>query len=724
MRHRARFRLISSALGNDRTWAILSMTLAGAGIAVTVARFAPVAALGAVLGLILCVISLQTFLRSRNAPGSKTGGYPLERLAEFVVRWPLPTAGELLWRGEATIDRQVDIQIAEALRTQQFVIVVGARGSGKTHSLFKVLAQNYSDHHVIIPAATAGSLAAIVSLGPPVDVGPLPAILLLDDLDDEFELDGGDLDALRRIAARPPTASWIKVAATSSQTSLSRSLRAFDAFQALAERATVVQMQMQLTPLERDSLPVPDRVFADQRFLQSMPPHILEAAALVHAWHKTGVGRGITPSELHSLALEAAPALAETIGASAELAVSSGLMMLAGGQSAFLASDTVGELLPIKLSYAESAWNFAMRRASPDEALRMGMAAQARGDAGKAEQALLAAAEFDADPISYEAWLQLGEISRSVGDYTRAMQFVNLAGATKDETVHTRALYTRALIALDLSCFEEALELFTRLAQNSDAKYAARASNGVARSLLMMGRLQEAEGVLRRAADAMGDPGTLFLLGSTLIEMDRVADAEVELSKAAALGHTSALVTLGKLAERRNDLPAALTAFQRAADTGSSEAAFRLGALLSRDGNDEAESWLEFASTATDSGTAADASLALARALQSRGREADAQDAYQRAMDLAADASHQGLASEYPGRLAATREVRVLEAIRSLGALTEDQIASAALLSPGSVQAILRSLVDVGAIQPVASDAVRVRYALTVDASARSRPEK
>jgi hypothetical protein len=146
---------------------------------------------------------------------------------ELVGVWPLPTVSDLslgevsglltrrtssgqpAWlHGETYVPRAVDDLLVDLLRTQRFVLVTGAAGSGKTRTAFEAARRALPDYRVVIPRG-GHSLAALADLDPalPPTAGML---LVLDDLDQYLR--GPAWDAASRLLLRPTSAT--KVLAT------------------------------------------------------------------------------------------------------------------------------------------------------------------------------------------------------------------------------------------------------------------------------------------------------------------------------------------------------------------------------------------------------------------------------------------------------------------------------------------------------------------------------
>ncbi|HEU5475826.1 MAG TPA: tetratricopeptide repeat protein [Actinophytocola sp.] len=137
----------------------------------------------------------------------------------------------------------------------------------------------------------------------------------------------------------------------------------------------------------------------------------------------------------------------------------------------------------------------------------------------------------------------------------------------------------------------------------------------------------EAESWYRRAADA-GDADAMYNLGVLLARRGDAVEAESLWRRAADAGDADAMSNLGVLLARRGDDVEAESWYRRAADAGDADAMYNLGVLLARRGDDEdAKTWYR---RAADAGHAA-AMYNLGVLLARRGDKEEAEAWYRRA---------------------------------------------------------------------------------------------
>ncbi|PYR29955.1 MAG: hypothetical protein DMF90_28745 [Acidobacteria bacterium] len=147
---------------------------------------------------------------------------------------------------------------------------------------------------------------------------------------------------------------------------------------------------------------------------------------------------------------------------------------------------------------------------------------------------------------------------------------------------NTDALYELASILRTLRRYDEALELLERHRRLVPGDLLALADIG--RCLSGLGRLPEAEAVLRRALDGHDDASTRYDLGFVLDRAGRSGEAVVQYQLALRLNphHKDALNNLGVDLARSGRMPDAARTFDRltAIDPDNAEAHTNLGAVL------------------------------------------------------------------------------------------------------------------------------------------------
>jgi serine/threonine protein kinase/TPR repeat protein len=131
----------------------------------------------------------------------------------------------------------------------------------------------------------------------------------------------------------------------------------------------------------------------------------------------------------------------------------------------------------------------------------------------------------------------------------------------------------------------------TRIMRPGDAEDAIAMYNSIGRRLRESGRLEEAEGWFRRAADA-GDTEGMNVIGQLMRRSGRVEEAERWYRRAAEAGNTYAIARVGYLLRQSGRMEEAKQWYRPAAAGGDMRAMNVLGELLTQSGQvEEAERW-------------------------------------------------------------------------------------------------------------------------------------
>ena len=214
------------------------------------------------------------------------------------------------------------------------------------------------------------------------------------------------------------------------------------------------------------------------------------------------------------------------------------------------------------------------------------------GDSASARKEYLRAT--DVDPAFGLAWLNLGAMAESDGDYDRALRSYRAGLRSAPDDSH---LVTATIGVLrKLGRYDEA-DRQARLAIKQDANNIG-AYNNLGLVYLDQGKLELAQFVYQRAIMAVpsadADPHIHANLGRVFLAQEKRPDARAELDKALAIDPTlvTAMVALSDFHLENRDWQSTATLLERARELDPDDAAIRLNLGIAYRGlgrNDEAE---------------------------------------------------------------------------------------------------------------------------------------
>lgn len=258
----------------------------------------------------------------------------------------------------------------------------------------------------------------------------------------------------------------------------------------------------------------------------------------------------------------------------------------------------------------QAAYESGKFPASTPAALRLGAQARRNGDVAGARTYYEHALEHGSEPRAATAAFNLGLLAHDEDPqaaeswYRRAMQYENGGGAVAGAAAAlgairyaagdldaARALFGRALESADergaTNLAHEIGELLRRRGALADAEPLLRraseaghprARSALARLLVADRRFEQAEELLRQAADSQGDTAALPLLGDVLV---RRVDPGADLVHLFAHGDPAALIhTYASHLPNSAELAEAEQCYRRASEAGENSALVGLGHLL------------------------------------------------------------------------------------------------------------------------------------------------
>jgi tetratricopeptide (TPR) repeat protein len=566
------------------------------------------------------------------------------------------------------VPRLADKALDEKLRTKRLVLLVGHSKAGKSRTAFEAIRRMSPAPRLLIPvrgkALLTGEQAIrrLLNLQPPMDWGPEPAVLWLDELQD-FLLSDGLGEALLNVLVRDERRITVVATMTleqygyfsgrsrragprdeqspSDQLGLEASARAvLSRFEegkvvlepGLTEReARDAQVLYWKEPEQALRCGLGEYLIAAEelrdRFFELGTCEARAGHALVRAaidWFRGGLRRAIPEPELQKLAgrylreLRVDERLTEEVYALglkwAMEPVSSRIALLTlseqAGARCFEPFDYMVDLLwRQELPIAEEVWPLLLAHASPEELLGVGESAYRRNLLPIAERAFRRARDSGHPGVVPQATVKLGRVLAAHGD---------------DEGA--RAAWLQALDSHHVDAAPwAALHLGTLLARREDFE-GARAA------------FQQA--IDSHHADVA--PKAAFNLGVLLARREDFEGARAAWLQAIDSHHADvtprAANNLGFLLERRGDFEGARAAFQQAIDSHhedvAPQAAFKLGLLLKRRGELEgARAAYQWAIDSQHEDVAPQAANNLGTLLEDRGDLEGARAAYQRAID-------------------------------------------------------------------------------------------
>lgn len=361
----------------------------------------------------------------------------------------------------------VDTTLREAIKTEQFVLVIGASKAGKSRTAFEA-ARNIEPEPTLLVPASPEELPKLLDLGLPVDRSR-PSVLWLDDLDRYLEKPGMSralFDDLGERGNRVVVLATITLTAYDrlhdGEGQIGRSAReVLDLFE------TEITVSSEISDAERD---VAEDLYPGQRFDAGIGEHFAAAYELIHKfktgrevhrhgfavvvaaldWRRAGLSRPITEAELqelYALCLERFSPLSEAndedyqggLAWACEPLVSRAALLTRatnGRSKTFEIFDYVrdwsdgagGDVDQSLRAVPQTIWRFVISWAVPTEAYAVGVAAYIRANLDAATNALTKAANSDDSNVAPKAayalgWLlaEQGEVERAEEYYQRAM---------------------------------------------------------------------------------------------------------------------------------------------------------------------------------------------------------------------------------------------------------------------------------------------------------------
>lgn len=452
------------------------------------------------------------------------------------------------------VRRDQDADLRRALRQEQMVLLAGKSESGKSRSAFEAIAQLFPQHQIIVPRETA-ALRSLFSLDPPLDLGPEPAILWLDDLErfllkadalDTKLLDSWTENGRRRVVAIATirTEEYRRIKETAGE--IGRTARQ------VLDRARCFWLGSVPSPGE---LAEATRLYPGEDFADGIGEHFAAAkelldrfrtgkpvgVALVRAavdWQRCGLTeRRVTESDLKALYGAYVPAwvkaattdVAEELEWAAHPIGSSAALLRAhrnGGERSFHAFDYIIDFVeteqkaqPIPIT----TWKYVLQEASPEEAFAVGVAAYIRAAPVVAKDAWTTAAMSGDVILSPKATANLGVLLLEEGDLAGAQAAFERAIASRDANAAPSAAVNLGVLLAQQGDVAGARAAYERAIASGHPDRAPEAAFNLGYLLAEQGDLAGAKAAFEQAV-ASGDEEPAQLATSLLAQLDQTAD--------------------------------------------------------------------------------------------------------------------------------------------------------------------------------------------------------
>jgi TPR repeat protein len=530
-------------------------------------------------------------------------------------------------RVPAYIRRDIDDDLATALRGERLIVLIGESTAGKSRVAFEAIHRELPEHHLLVPRS-AGSLRRLADAGCVLR----KTVVLLDDLDRYLGPEGIDLALLDRLAgpdgdlvtlATMRTGAYARYTTGGAPTVPEDDMRAV---RGLLDCARILR-------LERRNWSAAE--LARARELARTDPSIRQALAAT----RDGVGLAEFLAAAPRLwdrwrdgrAIDVQPAGAAIVSAAVDCR--------RAGLAGSVPEEVLRELYQLYLDEATVALlgpdAFEAGIAWATMPIHATSALLARVDGGyRVFDYLVDRVEHDPDHpgVPQPVWdvlvrlLPAGEVwlVGITAYYLRLYEVSRRAferSADVGPPVTALSRHGLGLLAWRDNRLDEAETQIRQALQVVDGGLArATVENSLGHLLAGQGAVEEAAELLTRAAN-FGYLPAVTALGRLRLEQGDHAGAEDAFRRAAAAGSAYGSVFLGYLLAQRGDIRGAESAYRRAHERGSVEGAARLGKLLLHSGNAaDAVQYLRAAAGAGDTDAAND----LGKALEDLGQIGEA----------------------------------------------------------------------------------------------------
>jgi tetratricopeptide (TPR) repeat protein len=589
------------------------------------------------------------------------------------------------------IPRDWDDLVCNGLRTG-FALIVGPSGSGKSRTAFEAIKRTVpTDHRLVIPEKQA-NIGQILGLLKKDELGPLPAVLWLDDV---HNLLRGDLVDRGTLNSCGPDDLWIMATIWDEELlrmEIDKTKRSAPRLETLASAARIRVYSSGPSPGELESAAeaypgedfangIAERLKGERELLARMQLAIHEspeALAVVRAaldWNRCGMLGGLPQNALngcfgeyvrdHRSDIEPTPSLLAD-------GVSWACMPIIGEQTALIrvdwsngkrlelsdlivyhASTGSPEIPPVARSVHPLMWRVGLEYGSLNELTALGSAAYNAKLTEIAREAFERLAAEDVPEGAYNLGILLRDQGDSSGAERALLRGMELGyGAAASN--YGYLLHERGNLIGAEAAYRRGIELGS-----------GQAAHNLALLLSERGDEDGAEEAYRMASE-MGSASSAFNLGLLSEARGALSEAEHAYQKATELGDGEAALRLGGLLENRGDKQRAKTAWVRSLELGNGDAAANLGLVQQHEGNFSGAVDFYQQGIGLGSGHAA---LNLGILLHAKGDYVGAETAWRRGVDLGSITAAEYLVSFFNGRgnLESANEFRIkAEELRSL----------------------------------------------------------
>jgi len=476
----------------------------------------------------------------------------------------------------------VDTTLREALKTKQFVLVVGQSSAGKSRTAFEA-ARNMETEPILLVPSSPEELPELLRLGLPVDRSR-PSVLWLDNLDNYLMKAGMSRARFHDLGER---GNCVVVLATMTLTA-QKKLQGGEGEIGRSPREILHLFEPEITVSSENSDTEREKaeaLYPGQRFVAGIGEHFAAARELVKEfktgredhhhgfavvvaaldWRRAGLTRPITEAELrelYALCLERFSPLSEAndddyqVGlawACKPLPLVSSAALLTRAKNGRLKtfeifdyirdwSDSAGGDVDQSLrAVPQSTWHFVISRVAPEEALAVGLAAYNRDNPNAAEGAWMKVANSDDSEWAPMAAFNLGLLLAEQGEPGRAEEFYQRAIDSGHSEVAPRAALSLGWLLAKQGEPGRAKEFYQRAIDLGHSEGAPRAAIGLGFLLAKQGEPERAEKFYQRAIDSGHSewaPSATFGLGGLLAKQGEPERAEKFYQRAIDSGHS------------------------------------------------------------------------------------------------------------------------------------------------------------------------------------------
>lgn len=386
------------------------------------------------------------------------------------------------------VPRHADMEIDEAIRTSNFVMIAGWSKAGKSRSAFEALMRIYPSHSLVAPRREAhqAGLSQMFQLLQDEDLGPEPVILWLDDIQDYIKSNALTVRLLGELSRFVPR---VVIVATVRESELERLLSSTSDDEVevnkdtgeVISRASIIRIQPGLGPAETLAA---KKLYPNENFIDGIGAHFVGAPLLIEKLlsgresrpegvavvlaaidcYRIGLVRPLSRTELLDLAplyyLSRKGAARPDFAAGLEWALAS---VIPGVALLYAPHPGIDALYPhdYAIAYCDGEleqgrghrpipphlWRQVIERLEPWEAFGVGMVAVAREELAAGKLAFTrASASFDQGGAT--AHIALGQVTWALGDHDGSLvvfeQGFSRFGDAVDPAVRERG--ARALV--------------------------------------------------------------------------------------------------------------------------------------------------------------------------------------------------------------------------------------------------------------------------------------